>query len=321
VGRVTAGGGATHAVAVYDSGEDLQRRVLPFLRAGLAGGESVIAVVSGPAADALGAGLGADRHDVQWQVPGVSYRSLGPMFDGLRRYLSGQRDAGRRVRLVAENDTGGNGGRNEAYLRFEAASNDVLGSSGFPWACLYDRHRFPPATLEKITQVHPFLLDQAGRTTASPGFVTPDAYLAAHPGPLSAVPPRPALDCRLTGTAQLPTTRHAAVEAARGFGLLPEDSDDFELAAAEVLSNALRHGERPVRLRLWGTSSHVVLRVDDEGAGDDLATKGFRPPDPRQGHLGGMGVWMVRQLADVVHVATGAGGTAVELQFRRTQPG
>jgi len=317
---VTGGGGATHAVAVYESGEDLQRRVLPFLRDGLAVGETVVAVVSDPAADALGAGLGADRHDVQWQVPGVSYRSLGPMFDGLRRFLSEQRAAGRRVRLVAENDTGGSSGRDEAYLRFEAASNDVLGSCGFPWTCLYDRHRFPPATLERVAQVHPLLLDHAGRMTASRGFVDPDAYLAAHPGPLSAVPPRPALDFSLTGLALLPSARHAAVEAASGFGLLPEDRDDFEVAAGEVLSNALRHGERPIRVRLWDTPSHVVLRVDDDGQGDDLATKGFRPPDPEQGHRGGMGVWMVRQLADVVHVTTGAAGTAVELQFRRTQP-
>jgi anti-sigma regulatory factor (Ser/Thr protein kinase) len=308
-------------VALYDSDEDLRRRVLPFLREGLAAGETVVVLVSGHAATRLRDGLGADHAHVQWQVPRVSYRSLGPMVDGLRRYLAGQREDGHQVRLLAEYHTSSSAARTAAYLRFEAASNDVLGDYGFPWACLYDRRRYPPEVLEEVTQVHPHLLDREGRATDSTRFLPPDTYLAAHPGPLSAVPAHLPLDIPLGAAGQLATVRHAAVEAARSLGLPAEDDNDFELAAGEILSNAIRHGELPGRVRLWATPRHVVFRVDDQGSGDDIATKGFRPPDPAHPHRGGMGVWFARQLADAVHVNTGPAGAAVELQFPRLGEG
>jgi anti-sigma regulatory factor (Ser/Thr protein kinase) len=172
-----------------------------------------------------------------------------------------------------------------------------------------------------VQQVHPHLVDADGRTTTSSGYLPPDDFLQTHPGPLSPVPPHPDVDVWVTTAEQLPTVRRTTAATARGLGLPPEDGEDFELAAAEVLSNAVRHGEQPCRVRLWGTPSHVVLRVDDQGPGDDIPTKGFRPPDPTHGHLGGMGVWIVRQVADVVHVHTGPSGTAVELQFPCPQPG
>jgi anti-sigma regulatory factor (Ser/Thr protein kinase) len=314
----TDGGSCTaHAAALFESGDDLRRRVVPFVRDGFAAGEAVVAVVSGRAAAQLRRGLGADEREIRWQVPDVSYQSLGPMFNGLRRYLAGQYEAGNRVRLIAENDTTSSAARTAAYLRFEAASNHVLGAFGFPWVCLYDRGRYPPDVLEAVRHVHPLLLGPDGRPAPSADYVAPETYLRAHPGPLSVVPPKPPVDFWVTTAAQFGAARRAVAEAGSMLGLADEAGDDFELATAEVLSNALRHGERPCRVRVWGTQQHVVLRVDDQGFGDDITTKGFHPPDPANVHAGGMGVWMIRQLADVVHIRVGAAGTAVEVQFPR----
>jgi anti-sigma regulatory factor (Ser/Thr protein kinase) len=304
-----------HAATVYGSAEELRCSVLPFLRDGLAAGDTTIAIVSPDAAEQLGAALGGDRHEVRWQLPEVSYRSLGPMFSGLRTYLAGQAESGNRVRLLAENTTDSDDARTAAYLRFEAASNDVLGAFGFPWACLYDRHRYPAHVLEHVGQVHPYLFDPDGRLTGSGAFLRPDSYLDAHPGPLSVVPQQVGFDVRLTTPEQLAEVRYAAAAAASALGLAPDDGYDFELAATEAMTNAVRHGEQPCRVRLWTTPDRIVLRVDDHGPGDDIATKGFHPPEPTCGHLGGMGVWMIRQLADAVHVDTGPAGTAVEIQF------
>jgi anti-sigma regulatory factor (Ser/Thr protein kinase) len=308
---------AAHSVAVYESDDDLLRRTLPFLREGLGDGDTVHVVASPPTAACLMAGLGRDARHVRWELPGMSYRSLGPMYGGLREHLGTRAAAGHRVRLLAESPTITDPGRAEAYLRFEAAGNDVLGAYGFPWACLYDRRRYPAALLAQVAQVHPNLLDAAGRVGASPAYLPVDTYLDAHPGPLSPVPQRVTLDVRLTAAVQLPRARRDATAAALALGLPDHDEDDFSLATAETLSNAVRHGERPCRLRLWGTPSHVVVRVDDRGPGDHLPTEGFRPPDPARGRLGGMGMWMIRQLADVVHVDKGPDGTTVEIQFHR----
>jgi hypothetical protein len=119
---------AAHTLALFDSDHDLTRRVVPYVRDGIAAGETVIAVVSGDVAAHLRDGLGVDHRDVQWQLPEFSYHSLGPRFDRLRRYLAGQHDAGHRVRLIAENDMPSNPARTAAYLRFEAASNQVPGA-------------------------------------------------------------------------------------------------------------------------------------------------------------------------------------------------
>lgn len=302
-------------MAVYESEEDLSRRVLPFLHDGLVAGESVEVVTSPGAASCLQEALGADAGRVRWGLPGVVYDRLGPMFGGLRDHLAGHARAGNRVRLVAEGPPTRDPARTEAYLRFEAAANEVLGTFGFPWACLYDRRRHPAAVLDQVVQVHPQVLDAAGQRVVSAGFLAPDAFLQAHPGPLSTVPPVVPLDRRLTAALHVPAARREALGGAAALGLAVADEEDFELVAAEVLSNALRHGEQPCRLRVWATGTHVVVRVDDQGPGDDLPTKGFRPPDPARGRLGGMGMWLVRQLADVVHVHTGATGTAVEVQF------
>jgi hypothetical protein len=225
--------------------------------------------------DRIWHGLGADHRDVQWQVPDLSYRSLGPMFDGWRRYLAGQYDAGNRVRLIAENDTTSSTARTAAYLRFEAASNQVLGAYGFPWVCLYDRRRYPAHILEHVRRVHPLLVDPDGLSAASSAYVPPDTYLRAHPGPLAAVPPQPPVDIWVTTVEQFGAARRAAAETADGFGLSEEAGEDFDLATAEALSNALRHGEQPCQVRVWAAPQHVVLRVDDQGPGDDIATKGF----------------------------------------------
>ncbi len=318
--ETTAGGPPLHAVALYESADDLRQRVLPFVHDGLTEGDIVLAIVSAEAATHLREAMGTDHTQMRWQLPGVDRHSLGPLFSGLRSFLARQADTGNSVRLLTESPTEGDDGRTAAYLRFEAASNDAMGEYGFPWACLYHRHRYPAPVLEHVTQVHPYLLDDDGHPAGSDAYVPPDTFLGAHPGPLSPVPPDPALDTWLTAAGQLAKTRHTASETAAWLGLHPDDQYDFELATAEVLTNAVRHGEQPCRVRVWATSAHVVLRVDDQGPGDDIARKGFRPPDPTRGHLGGMGIWMIRQLADAVHVDTGSRGTAVEIQFPRSRP-
>ena len=304
-------------MAIYESDRDLRRRVLPFVHDGLAAGESMQVVATPATVACLSEALGVAAGRVRWNLPGVGYRRLGPMFGGLREHLARQARTGERVRLVAEGPPGGDPARTGAYLRFEAASNEVLGAFGFPWTCLYDRRRYPAAVLEQVGQVHPQVLGPAGDRSNSPGFTEPDVFLRAHPGLLSSVPAAVPLDRGVSAAPELTAARREAMASVTALGLPVADADDFELAAAEVLSNAVRHGERPCRLRVWATGSHVVIRVDDQGAGDDLPTRGFRPPDPARGRLGGMGMWMIRQLADVVHVHTGPEGTAVEVQFQR----
>ncbi len=64
---------------------------------------------------------------------------------------------------------------------------------------------------------------------------------------------------------------------------------------------------------MWRDADAVLIRVDSGGPGTEVTVSGFSPPDLAAGS--GAGLWVARQIADVVHVETRRDGTSVELQF------
>jgi len=307
---------APHHAAVYDSDEDLLGRVLPYLHVGLDRDEPVVAVVSEHAEAVLRYGLGADAERVHWQLPGADFQRLGQTFETLRRHLAGAAAAGSPARLLTENDVGGGSGRGAAHLRWDAMTNQTWAGMSSAWACLYDRRRHRTTVLEQIARAHPLLLDADGRSATSRRYIDPDEFVAAKPGPLSAVPPAVALDRWAHGFGDLTLGRQRVGAAAHLLGLPEQECRDVELAVGEVITNALQHGVSPCRVRMWRHRDTLVVRVDDRGPGDGVMTAGLCPPalDGRPGR----GMWLVRLLADVVHVGLDPDGTGVELQFRCT---
>jgi anti-sigma regulatory factor (Ser/Thr protein kinase) len=302
---------AQHAVAFYETGDDLRAR------------ETVVVVATQRSSQMLRTWLGADAGSLRWTVPGLSYGHLGRAAEVFRGFLAAQRKAGVPTRLLAEYDAGdtmpdgtvpGGTGRMAGYLRAEAAANDLLGEYGFPWACLYDRRRFPAEVLAEAARVHPCLLSPGGRFTRNAAYVQPGEYLAGHPGPVSPPPSAVTLDVEFTDLNDLAAARRRVAETAGALGLGPADCRDVKVAAGEVIANVFRHGGLPCRIRVWRDAGAVVVRVDDPGPGGPLATAGFRPPDLARGS--GAGLWLARHLADVLQVqAGGPGGTSVEMRF------
>ena len=308
--------GARHAAALYDSDDDLRGRVLPYLRAGIEDGEDVVVIVSHQAEQALRSGLGKHAARIRWGLPDMSYGHLGRASETIRGFFTRQRSARAPTRLLAENDMNGPPGRAAAYLRADAAANDLYGGFGFPWACLYDRRRYPAEVLADVACVHPLVLGPAGRAAGSAAYVRPESYLAAHPGPLSPVRWPAPLDTEVAHVAGLRAARHRVVDAALALGLAPEECRRAEVAAGEVIANAFKHGVAPCRIRVWSDHRAVLVRIDDHGEGAAVTTAGFRPPDPRSGS--GAGLWIARQFSDIVQVGVGSAGTSVELQFPLT---
>jgi anti-sigma regulatory factor (Ser/Thr protein kinase) len=307
---------AMHAAAFYSSEHDLRTWILAFLMEGLARREKVVAIVPPRTGEILGTALGSGAMLVQWGLPGMSYDHLGRAAETLRNFLAAQRAAGETTRLLTENDL--DGGRREpsrlaSYLRAESASEELYDRHGFPWLCLYDRHRFSPGVLADVERVHPHLLNQKGEPTQNQNYVAPDTYLAAHPGPVSVVPPEVRLDLELHDVNDLGDLRRQVAEAALALGLPAADTRLAEVAAGEVIANAFRHGDPPGRVRAWREANAVVIRVDSAGPGPAVATSGFSPPDLAAGS--GAGLWVARQIADVVQVETRRDGTTVEMQF------
>jgi anti-sigma regulatory factor (Ser/Thr protein kinase) len=315
-GPETSASESLHAAAIYGSDQELRGAIASFLIDGLARREKVIAVVPQRTGEILGAALGSGAMMVQWGLPGMSYHHLGRAAETLRNYLAERRAAGEPARLLTENDVDGGirgPGRLASYLRCESAADELYGSQGFPWLCLYDRRHYSPGVLADAERVHPHVLDEQGEPALNKDYVDPATYLAAHPGPVSVVPADVTLDLELTDLNDLGELRRRAGDAAAALGLAPADVRLAEVAAGEVIANAFRHGVTPGRLRVWRDADAVLIRVDSGGPGATVAVSGFSPPDLAAGS--GAGLWVARQIADVVHVETRRDGTSVELQF------
>src|SRR3712207_9096862 len=80
-----------------------------------------------------------------------------------------------------------------------------------------------------------------------------------------------------------------------------------------MTTNALRHGRPPVDLRLWAGEKRLVCTVTDRGAGLQDPFIGYGPAHGDDLSLGGMGLWLARQLCDHVDITPTAEGVRVRL--------
>jgi anti-sigma regulatory factor (Ser/Thr protein kinase) len=270
-----------------------------------------MAVVSADAAQVLRAALGDDAPRVRWQAGDVSYGRLGVMFEGFRRFLGEQRAAGVPMRLLAQNDTLGTEERMAAYLRFEAMANEVYRPYGYRWACLYDTRAHSTRMLRQVSHVHPRLLEPEGREICNDDYVEPRAYLARS-GPPPPLPAAVQLDLPVTGPGQLVVVRRLLRRWA-DLHEMGDNADNVLLAVGEAVANGLQHGTPPVRVRAWTADRLARVHVHDRGRTPIPATAGYQRPAPELDD--GYGLWVARQLADVVTTHTDRGGTTITLDF------
>ena len=88
-------------------------------------------------------------------------------------------------------------------------------------------------------------------------------------------------------------------------------SDVVRLVAQELSSNGVRHGGGRGTLRIWTEGSSLIVQVrSTEQIVDPLA--GRHPPVAA---VGGYGLWIVNQLADLMQIRNDALGTTVRAHF------
>ena len=114
--------------------------------------------------------------------------------------------------------------------------------------------------------------------------------------------------------------RHLIARLARQCGLEAGRTEDLVVAVNEVMTNAVRHGGGTGEVRLT-VDGDLVCEVYDTGAGFDAASHTGRTvaPPPRLGG-GGLGIWMARQVADALSIASGPAGTRARIRFALPRP-
>ncbi|HEY0560262.1 MAG TPA: ATP-binding protein [Frankiaceae bacterium] len=116
------------------------------------------------------------------------------------------------------------------------------------------------------------------------------------------------------GADGLPAVRGTCAALALAAGLSRERADELTLAVHEVAANSIRHGGGRGTFSLWTEADRVVSQVQDAGHFRDLRAGETEPDLDRED---GRGLWLARQLCDLVQIRSNAGGTTIRLHVYR----
>ena len=121
-----------------------------------------------------------------------------------------------------------------------------------------------------------------------------------------------------TYRSDLSQVRALVLQQARQAGLTEDRANDLVLAVSEVAANTLRHTRSAGTLAIWHDDAEVVCEIRDAGTITDQEA-GMRKPAP--GASGGHGLWIVRQVCDLVELTSDANGTTVRMHMTLRPPG
>jgi anti-sigma regulatory factor (Ser/Thr protein kinase) len=120
-----------------------------------------------------------------------------------------------------------------------------------------------------------------------------------------------------TYRSDLSQVRALVLQHAREAGLAEGRATDLVLAVSEVAANTLRHTRSSGTLAIWHDKDEIVCEIHDEGTITD-PQPGRRKPGP--GASGGHGLWIVRQVCDLVELTSDANGTTVRMHMALRPP-
>ncbi|SFP96997.1 Anti-sigma regulatory factor (Ser/Thr protein kinase) [Amycolatopsis arida] len=306
--RATGTDTVSHQALLYRGRDEYVAGTVPFVQDALAAGLPVLVAVPPPNLDLLRAELGDAAGEVRLVDMSEAGRNPGRI---LPRVLLAFADAHPGpVRAIGESVwPGRSDAEYPACARHEALINLAFRDRDGAILCPYDAARLDEAVVKEAALTHPVMVE-AGGTRRSADF-DPHRVLAERDRPLD--PPLAAVKLPFD-VRGLRAARQFAVARATELGLAGERLRDVELVVSELVANSVVHGEGGGVLRVWADGEHVLCEVTDAGRiVDPLAGHLPAPPD----QLGGRGLLMVHQLADLVRLHTGPGGTTVRAYFRR----
>lgn len=292
-----------HVAVLHDGPHDLAARLDSWFGSELGADDAVLVsldqvsaahvaeVVTGRAGHV--AGLDADP---DYARPGAAMRRLHQfILDSLAGGAS-------RVWAVGRIDFGDH----EAWGRYEAAVDDVLGALPFVGVCAYDTRTLTPASIELAERTHRHLRVE-DRQARSPGY---HEHAYRHCSVAWLPTGRPSAEL---AAADLAAARAAVADLGAAAGFDGQRCYDMQLVVSELATNALVHGAPPATVCLWHEPGRVVAQVRDHGPGLRDPWPDLRPPEP--GRIGGYGLWLVGQLADRVDVGRRDATTCVTAAF------
>ncbi|MBF9133359.1 sensor histidine kinase [Plantactinospora sp. S1510] len=301
--------GYYHEAVCYRSDAELLAVAVPFLLGGVAAGEPTVVSFGARNEALVRAALPADA-PVTFLTGGDMYARPAVAIKAYRQLLAEHvADGARQIRIIGEVPRVALGPTWDWWARYESAINQVYDE--FPlWSmCAYDTRITPAPVLSDIMRTHPQVATADGRHVPSDTYTDPTAYLTETrtlpPDPLQWT--EPVIELTDPTPAQ---ARHAVYGADRG-GLSIDDVEDLVVAVSETVTNALRYGRPPVRLRLWAGEDRITVTVTDGGTGPKDPFAGLVPAS--NGSSGGLGLWITYQSCGHVALHRGPDSFTVRL--------
>jgi anti-sigma regulatory factor (Ser/Thr protein kinase) len=310
-----AAGSGVHRALITGTDADLVAGALGFIGDGLTAGQPVVVACTVQTADLLRPQL-PDAGKVAWaEWSDVFGSGAAAAVTAVRRLAERHRtEDGALVRVVLEPQPGEDPDHWREWQRYEAVLDHEVADEPLLTLCVTDTRRVPAALVATAEATHPLLVVGA-EDHPNPAHVDPAGYLGSLP-----VPPEPLEDTepllRADSVRDLRGLRRELADRAADAQLAPGSGpalEDFLLAVDEMTTNALRHGRPPVSLRLWVNGERLVCPITDHGAGFEDPFIGYGPAHGTDLSLGGMGLWLARQLCDHVDITPDGDGVHVRL--------
>jgi anti-sigma regulatory factor (Ser/Thr protein kinase) len=304
-GAAAGHGGYFHETAFYGSDDDFLAVVVPFLEGGREAGEPTVTTLSDRNTALVRAAL--DDHDgidflpgaQRYDRPAATIRTYQELFN---RHVAG---GASQIRVVGDVPHPGNGMPWDGWARYEAVINHAFADFPLWGLCPYDTRTTPDHVLDEVARTHPHEALADGTHRVNDRFEDPSGFLARRRPP----PPDPVQHTEPVVELVDPSARDTRLAVgALDTDLHPDEVDDLVTAVSEVVTNAVRYGVPPVRVRAWTAPGRAVVTVQDEGPGVDDPFAGLVPPRRAAGE-GGLGLWIAHQISHVSLARTDAGFT------------
>jgi anti-sigma regulatory factor (Ser/Thr protein kinase) len=292
-----------HAAAFYEGAAGLAGCVRSFLERD---GAPVLIAAPGSSLGLLRDFLGSSGERLRWADMASIGANPARIISAVHAFADSH--PGRPVRCVIEVLwRGRTAEQRRETVRHEALVNQAF--SGLPVAilCLYDASLADAATVVGLT--HPVLI-RDGTMRPSADYDDAAVFPAGYDEPLEPVPGGAA---SLAYRENVRAARDFAAKHARSAGMALERVRDLIIAVGELVANTYRHTRGGGVLWVWASGQELLCQVRDSGhIADPLA--GRRPP--ALGSPGGLGLWAVHQICDLVEIRTVPGDTRIRLHMR-----
>jgi anti-sigma regulatory factor (Ser/Thr protein kinase) len=302
-----------HAAGFYDTHSTLITQIEPLVTAARNRDEPVALGVRPITEEALRRLLGDSVELVTLAQPDCPDLSSGQTVATRRaRQLRTLTEGGARpVTAVTEHINQFDGADGGFWTELDAAMNVALSELPVSVTCFFPELPLHQQIIEGARLNHEQLLVN-GTLRDNPRHRPPRDVLAELPISPPALLGPPDVRVRF-GAWQLHEMRAEVQQALLDAGCQLDHAEDVVLAVNEVATNAVEHGATEAELFLW-TGAELICEVHDRGVLSD-PLPGLQAPHPSDPK--GRGIWIARQLCDLLHVWGDASGTHVRMRTTR----